>query len=32
MTWICPKCGLVVYIDRIVSCPRCFVKLKEVRE
>lgn len=28
MTWHCPKCGMTVYIDRIVCCPRCFVKLE----
>jgi hypothetical protein len=31
MTWYCPKCGLRVYIDRIVCCPRCFIKLREDR-
>lgn len=28
MTWHCPECGMVVYIDRIVCCPHCFVKLE----
>ena len=31
MKWYCPKCGMIFYIDRIVSCPRCFVRLKEGR-
>ena len=31
MTWVCPKCGMVIYIDRIVACPKCFIKL-EARE
>lgn len=30
MKWYCPKCGMLFYIDRIVSCPRCFVRLREV--
>lgn len=28
MTWHCPKCGMVIYTDRIVCCPHCFVKLE----
>lgn len=28
MTWVCPKCGMVFYIDRITACPKCFVKLE----
>lgn len=30
MTWHCPKCGMVVYIDRIRACPRCFKRLEEI--
>lgn len=30
MKWHCPKCGLIVYIDRIRACPHCFVKLEVV--
>lgn len=30
MKWVCPKCGMVVYIDRITACPRCFIKLEAV--
>ena len=30
MKWKCPKCGMLIYIDRITACPHCFVKLEEI--
>lgn len=30
MKYRCPKCGMIVYIDRITACPHCFVKLEEI--
>lgn len=32
MKWYCPKCGMVFYLDRFRVCPRCWVRIKEVRE
>lgn len=31
MKWRCPKCGLIVYIDRIRACPRCFIRLEAIK-
>jgi uncharacterized OB-fold protein len=31
MRWRCPKCGMIIYIDRITACPKCFVKLEAVQ-
>ena len=30
MKWRCPKCGMVIYIDRIRACPRCFIRLEAI--
>ena len=31
MKYRCPKCGMIVYIDRIRACPRCFKRLEAIK-
>jgi len=25
----CPKCGMKFYTDMLISCPKCFVRLRK---
>ena len=31
MKWQCPKCGMIFYLDRFHLCPRCWVRIREVK-
>lgn len=28
----CPKCGMKFYTDRLVSCPKCFRRLVNIKK